>query len=605
LGILDEESDSSLDVLECQCHKARVSLFNPIFSLLKADQVILNQKFLQAKEHNQWLDIDEDILYRKTTYRINDVDVTIKSERFVDQIKRKIFINYSFQTNKEIQLDFYHGFNLNINHVKLQTDSIMSKLHHLCLKTNNGMEMTILYEKDFRHKNKNRGNQALEHYQITTEPNRVYSIKKYIAIDEIDKQHTKDIKTQYHKGYEELRDEYRKAQILILKDASVNVINNDMVQTMIDFSTRQMMNRQTLLDVNAFGLKTYFESYYLLHNQPAKLKEKIIYLLSNIDRAKNNAESIGHQGILLVDDKVLFDSGTYHILSNALFVRIIFEYINYTNDVSFLEEVFDMVLESNLFYLDYAEHEENQNHYNIKDVSNIDYSLNHINNHTLTNYFVKSSLKQLKEMARLIKKVFKNKQDSILMVFKEKEKKLNHFYHHLYIMKPNIEDLIFPYQNFQDDYENQRLYLENNQVIFSFDQLLLLNFEEHQFSKTIKTANLNYCEKHIKLSLFNKLFLSLIELEDTTKDNHDYMMDSLSVKKQSLLLQKKYYGAIYYQIVHRMSCLRRRNTQFSVDTWIPKSIRRLEYSIKFRKYIGEIKIKRNSAQINWVKEDES
>jgi trehalose/maltose hydrolase-like predicted phosphorylase len=119
------------------------------------------------------------------------------------------------------------------------------------------------------------------------------------------------------------------------------------------------------------------------------------------------------------------------------------------------------------------------------------------------------------------------------------------------------------------------------------------------------TKNVEFYQTHAKLSLYNQFFLSIVGLEETVQDSYDYLMESLSIYKDSLLHKEKLFGGVYYHLVHRMSRLRKDHHQFSVNTWIPKEVRRLEYPIQYQEYMGKVKIKRNSAQINWSKEDES
>jgi len=605
LGVLDEASDSNLKVLTYQYDDQVIDLFNPIFSLIKANQVILDPKFIAPVHHKQYYDIDEDVLYRDSLYQIGDIEVKISSQRFMDHLENEIFIEFCFEANGEIELDLYHGFNQNIHGLDQQVSSISSQLHHLSIQTSNHLEMVILYDKDFRHKNKNKGNQSLEHYQIITEPGRVYKLHKYIGVGLENSDVTNRLKSKYNLGYDQLKDNHLSVKKALLKDTYVEVVNNDRLQTMLDYSLRKIYNQNSNWDVNHFSINQYFESYYFLHRDTKQLKQKLLSLFDQHEKIIENAQTLGYQGGLLISSKQAYGKGNYQLLSNAICVDIIYRYIDYTNDLSILSKGFEFVLNLISFFLDYATYEEKHKRFSINDVSNIDHSLNHVNNHTLTNYMVKTSIKQVKTMVRIIKNEMGKKDQAILKTYDRIEDKLNDFYQGIYIMRPNVDDLLFPYQNYQEDFEKERLFLENNRVVLTFDQLFIFNLYESKFSKGILTKNVEFYQKHAKLSLYNQFFLSIVGLEETIQDTYDYLMDSLSIYKDSLLHKEKLYGGVYYHLVNRMSRLRKDHHQFSVNTWIPKEVRRLEYPILYQEYTGNVKIKRNSAQINWSKEDES
>ena len=600
-GVLDEESDADISVFTDTSKSHTISLFNPVFSLLKADQMILNPKFSQAREHKQWLDIDEDILYRHTVYQHNDVDIIIRSERFLDSKHRHIYIKYSFETSGDIQLDFFHGFNVNLNSTDVKTESITSESKSIWIKTDHPTQMLMLYDKDFRHQNKNKGHQALEHYQILTEANRTYTMYKYVGVGKNIESLKRRLKAYQNKGYDTIKALHIKAKTKIFKHHRVDVINNDDIQRLTDYSLRQYFNLNKTWTVETMDFNKFFDAYYLLHTQASVLKSHILSLVSETTKAKDYANLLSCEGCLLIDHKHLFESGTHQLLSNALLVRIVYDYIDYTGDKLILEDSLEFMIDLIIFYQSYALYEEEKRHYSINDVSNLDYSMNHINNHTLTNHLVKSSIKYLKHMVAWARQM-KGFNKSVLQKYRKYNKKINDLYQGLYVMQANVDGILFPYESYQEDIKEHRLYLENNKVRITMDQLLLLTIEEDNYSNIMRAINRKYFQGHIHMTLYNQLLVSLIETEDTLRQGQKFMMKSLSLYEPSLLQQAKFYTLMYYHLVHRMSRLRRHHNQFSVDSWITRDIRRLEYRIQFRQYIGDVKIKRNSAQINWGKE---
>ncbi|HPD99756.1 MAG TPA: hypothetical protein PLB83_00840, partial [Bacillota bacterium] len=90
-----------------------LSVFNPLFTSVKANKTELHPLQVQPKFHEQELDMDNGLYSRTTIYEIDDVEIKIHSEKFVDQKSRNfVYSKYIIYVDKPIDLEITHGFDL-------------------------------------------------------------------------------------------------------------------------------------------------------------------------------------------------------------------------------------------------------------------------------------------------------------------------------------------------------------------------------------------------------------------------------------------------------------------------------------------------------------
>ena len=608
-GVIEEETDQSIPVLKYHDVNQETILYNPLFSFIKANDLLLNPKFIMPVNHEQNYDISNDILTRKSIYSVNNTLITIESERFIDKDNLMIYSTYKFYTSDEITLDFYHGINENIEKSKLNTTLVESSLHEILVNTDHpDFQMALLYEKDFRHKNIHGFNDAIEHYNIKTEANRIYTITKYIGIGSDINILRKSLRSKVNIGYEALKKSHSELKEKELNLYRVQVSNNDAFQKLVDFSLRHLLNDNSHYNIeDSLGLNTWFNHYFTIFNMPEKTRSYFKNQINRLSGARTNAEELGCRGAFYIDDSNRIDLREYSLLEGAILVSIMNVYLEYTEDYSiFIEGGLQVIYEICLFYYQYANYDEKLHHYSLMNVSNIDYTINHIDNHTLTNHMVKHSFRIFKALMRDIKK-------KSLTYYKEFVKKnsyhkieddFNLFYQKLYIMRTNHDDLLFSYESFNKDFQQSRISNFDKKINISLDHLLVLILFKNRFTQSTLEKNYRFILENAEMTQMNQLLTSLLPIEGNIDLAYEWLMEYASLNKSSLFANENNLdigiaGVIYYLILYRFSKLDRFHHQFVVDALIPKAIRRLEYKFKYLNFTANMKIKRNSARIEW------
>jgi trehalose/maltose hydrolase-like predicted phosphorylase len=131
---------------------------------------------------------------------------------------------------------------------------------------------------------------------------------------------------------------------------------------------------------------------------------------------------------------------------------------------------------------------------------------------------------------------------------------------------------------------------------------------EHKYNEKVVKKNIDFYRKHFTNSLNNLWIQSIIPRTERLNLSITQFNKVTSLKRNSLLVGEKGFdiGAcalVYYVLVYSYAGLRKQNQYFSVDTNIPGNIRRLEFWINYKDHLADIKIKRNSARLEWRKED--
>lgn len=129
-GTLDEADSSDLVALNLNglydgnVEYESVNAYNPLYIMLKADGINLNPKSFRPKKHIVSLNTETGVFRRQTDFKYGNIEVTIKSERFVDQIdKNLMYSKFTFKSSKEIEAEIYSGIDTsiwNINDIHLK-----------------------------------------------------------------------------------------------------------------------------------------------------------------------------------------------------------------------------------------------------------------------------------------------------------------------------------------------------------------------------------------------------------------------------------------------------------------------------------------------------
>lgn len=607
-GVLEETSDKLVSVLLKHDKKTVVS-YNPLFSMIKANDIILNPQFIEPLTHDFNMDLHGNILYRDSKYKINTCEINIKSERFLLEDESIIIMKYQFSSSESINLDFYSGVNENIESSILNTIKVQSTLHEISLETDQpNHNIVIVYEKDFRHQNRNLEKDPIEHYEIKTEADRVYSIIKYIGLSKDIDQLKRKLYGIKNQGYEMVKSKHLEYNHRQINKYRINIINNENLQILSDFSIRQLLNHSGNIDeVSPSGLGQWLPYYFYIMKEPKKAKALLEKQINALPEFILLTGQLGYKGALFSLDINKKPLGQYHILNGAFFTHMLHLYLEQTDDVSiFYSGAMDTVAAICDFYLDYSRYDENHHHYSIMNVSDLAASIHHIDNHTLTNHMVKHTIRLYKLFLNKVKKLNKAYYNDFIKKYHVTKKliALDHLYQKIFLMKANIHEELLPYQKFNDDFKHDRLALLNQHVSLVQDQILLFVIFKDKFNQTIMKSNYDSIKDKYQNQAINQLYSSLLPMDHTIEDALEIVLENLSIEKESLFVNQENFdvglaGFIYYFIVFRLCKLNHVKNQFTVDAILPKSVRRIELDFLFKTYLAQVKIKRNSARIEW------
>ncbi|MCF7924230.1 MAG: hypothetical protein K9L64_03880 [Candidatus Izimaplasma sp.] len=625
LGCLEEEITKNIPVLKFLSKDSYFSEiingFNPIFTMLKYGDLILHPKFIKPIKHLQSLNLDENILIRETTYNIDNVNINIFSEKFLDSEKSIIYHRYTFKADSEVEINLYHGIE-DVNYGSdLEIIKITSGDHEKLIqaKTNNNIKINnmLIYEKNFRHKNHNKLNQSLEHYSITTKTNREYTIIHYAGVfNDNEKKSRKQLKKQRNKGYDILKENHKLEWNNKFSKYKLQIINNYKFNFLANFSIFQLLskspNAKGLVYNDFIGFKwlnDVFVARFYLNNAPELTRKIIKQRIESLIFAKEIAQTYHYNGALYLDNPNAFNQGNRQLYLNGIIAHSLDIYFNKTKDMTILSDGgLLMLIEICHFYASYAKLSDSQTRYDILNVSNIDNTLQNINNHSLTNYLIKNSFRILFDYIKIFKMYDKKKYGNILKYnnLEGALKEIKKVNKKLYYRKENANHLIQIYQGFFYDLDNNKLSVENERLNFTNDVLLMFILFPEEFSEHIKQKNKDFHRESFIDDNLNKLFGSLVATNIVDEKAYTDILEVTDLNKNSIYINELGLnigcaGMIYYYLIYHLAKLRCYNDILTADSLIPQDIRRLEFSINYLGKLAEVKIKRNSARIEWNK----
>ncbi|MGM0495842.1 MAG: hypothetical protein ACQERX_04175 [Bacillota bacterium] len=623
-GGLEEESSKNNPILKIKLEeefsKQEIIGFNLLYAIIKANDSILHPSFNKPKSHKQWLNLDSNILFRETTYNVDGVNITIESTKFLDENQAIIYHQYSFFTDKEINLDFYHGIEDNSLNKDLKITKISSGNHEKLVSAKYQEKLKIkhmmIYKKNFRHKNHNKKNQSIEHYKINAVPNRKYNIIHYAGIlFKNEKLFRKELKKRRNKGFKAMLNSHKKKWSELFFESKINIISNQKVNNLVNYSIYQMLtnipNKFGMIDGNYnrdSWLKDIFVSKFYL-NTSLKYARKILKRrIDDLVIAKSVAKKLKFKGALYLDELEEFNHGFRQLYLNGLIAYSLDQYYESTHDISILSDGgLLMLMEICNFYVDYAKLNSKKTRYDILNVSNIDNTIQNIDNHSLTNYLIKNSFKLLNKYTKLYKKHDRLKFEELINHNKLKNlfSKVKTVNKKLYFRGYNNNYIYQLYQGFYNDLNSSYFEMVNDKINITNDLLLLFILFPQEFADFIIEKNKTYYQDKFVDSNYNKLLSSLVTYRVIDEDNLTNFLDSVSINKPSLYINNQginlgISGTIYYYIVYHLAKLRIDNHVLTIDSLLPKDIRRIEFNLKHFNKQADIKIKRNSARLEWV-----
>jgi len=626
-GIMDElrqEDNAQIKIshlVKKERHKHRyISVFNPFYTSIVVDGIALHPKNLLPKSHEQSLDLENGLYTRTTVYEVNDVEIKIYSERFVDQRNLSlIYSKYIVFVSKEINIDFIQGIDtvpsiqypeafetIEINNNELLTLQTKEK------NTEKPLNIVCDYNKNFRFKNRNKKDNPLEKYSFKAEANREYEVIKYVAIS-TDKRRTIETLTKWvnkvkRDGYYTCLERNTQAWEKYWKIARLDIFNNELVSRYTEYNIYQMISHRLSTDqayISRYGLTSkdisygftidmYLFKFYLNTNYEVA-KRMLMHRIKSLNEAQEAAKRLNKKGALYTDEK-----DNYHI--NALIVINLVEYIQRTMDKSLLEAGgLTMALEISKFYLSITQANDKKTNYQVLNTHTVDNDFSDVDNNALLNYLIKDCFGKtanLVAMAKIEKRkeveayLEEQKYDKMIDEIREVRRKL-------YLHQPNVNLLIQAFDK----------YFKTEETLAFPDILNLFFLYPFEFKEREKCVNYSYYSKRTRPNAMGKFILALIGLD------HDFEREANKHFKAFLPLNIFDNGnrlnhiqdhldlgqsaAIYLYLVYGLARVRHDGFLVMADSLIPNDIRRLEFNLRVANNIGRVKIKRNSALVEW------
>ncbi|MFW5794604.1 MAG: hypothetical protein ACOCV1_03865 [Bacillota bacterium] len=623
LGTLEEESSKDNSILKIKLDSVLLNKeivgFNLLYSLLKANDTILHPNLTKPKSHKQTLNIDNNILSRQTIYNVDGVNIGIESTKFLDVNQAIIYHQYIFYTDKEIDLDFYHGIEDISSNDELRVNRITSSKHEKLLSAkykNINLKHMMLYKKNFRHINHNKKNQGLEHYKINAVPNRKYKIVRYAGVFlKNEKKFRKELNKHKNYGFKKVLSNHIKNWQKDYSKYKIKIVNNFKVNSLVNFSIYKMLtnypNAQGLMSNNFKNYKwlndVFINEFYLI-NKVEYARKIIKQRIDNLIFAKETAKEFNYQGALYLDNPNQFIKGFRQIYLSGLIAYSLDRYYERTHDFSILTDGgLLMLFEICKFYASYAKINATKTHYDILNVSNIDNSIANIDNHNLTNYLIKNAFKLLNKYSKLYKNHDKKNYKKLIAFnnLASEIKAIKNVNRRLYLSGLNKNHILPIYQDFLKDYKSGTLEEVSDKLNFTNDIYLLLILFSEDFSDFVKQKNKDFYQSLFINSHFNDGLSSLIATKEVDEQGFVNFIKAFNLEKSSFLIKEKginygAFGMIYYYIVYHLAKLKIDNQIITIDSLLPKDIRRVEFKISYFNKTADIKIKRNSARLEWI-----
>lgn len=600
--------------------KSYLSVFNPFYTEIIVKGVSLHPKNILPKLHEQKLDLETGLFSRKTVYNINDVDIVINSERFLDQRHRSfLFSKYSIYTTQPIVLELAHGFDMDVieDYKEYYRDIVVDEKAEIALSakivdSDKNLYAVYTFEKNFKNKDRSKKHDAKEHYIIKTEADKEYVIYKYAGISSVERKNVDYLKKALNKlkkdGYDVALENNKIHWAKLWKVSHIDIFSNDLVDRFTEFNQFQLISHRPTDDetlISRYGLtdkkiddsftKEMYIFRFFLNTDYKSARRMLMYRVNTLLEAKANAREIGKNGALYTDSH-------NNLYINALIAYNFVDYVERTMDKTVLDNGgLEMLLEISKFYLDYISLNAKKTNYQVLNVKTLDNVIDEIDNSALLNYLIRDcfgktanmvALSKVDKRKEVEKYLFENRYDKMIEHMREARRKI-------YLQQPNVTKLIQIYDK----------YFKNEERLAFPDVLNLFFLFPNDFKEADKEINYLYYRKFSRpnpLGAFilsfaaitqgydkeaNRYFKTYIPLnlhDNASKINHlqDYLDLGLS-------------AAVYHYLVYGMAGLKHDKYLLMADAFMPMDVRRLEFKVRIAQNVAFVKIKRNSAMIDW------
>ena len=665
-GTLDECDSSDFVALNLnglfdgETIKESVNAFNPLFTLIRADGIILNPKTFRPEYHEISLDTDCGVFRRRTDFKYGDTEIMIKSERFVDQKnKNLIYSKFMFKANKFIKVELLEGIDQNVwniseNHLIDSETTKNEDSIYVVSKTKHHQDNVVVglsYTKNFEDKDL-KPDESISQYEFELNPEVVYTIYRYAGVMHSEEDSLEKLKQLIEEakeiGYKAL---YKKNQTFwneIYDISKVDIYNNDMIKKQMEYAIYQLISNRPYSDkvsVGKSGLSGQFHHGsvswrtellllpFYINTDPISARRMVMYRINGLEEAKNKAKKLGYEGAFYPNESGVngYELNQYNMKNNihinASIIYGIYQYVERSADYSILfEGALEMMFECARFYLSYATLSDNKKHYDFLNVRGIDDVHGHVDNEAYTNFMIKNSLDSVIKCVAFAKEL-----DKIEATKYMKEKgyvnllaEIRELRRTLYTKKENIDYLIESYDgyfNLEDKnvstakkiafLENSKLNkLKDTTYLKDANVLILQGLFLKEFTKDVISANYNYyMRRSINPEYLSRIMYILNACEiGLAEDAYDMFqriahlgLDNEYLFKEGLNLGLL--GGMYLAMIYGFAGVKHHVYLIEADYNSSKKIRRIEFKLRVVDNIARVKIKRNSVEVLFSDKD--
>ncbi len=600
--------------------KHYTSIPNPLHIQVVANNQLLHPKTILPKHHEQSLDVETGLFTRETVYTVDNIDVTIYSEKFLDQKDLSLcYMKYNISANHNIDIELFQGidnefsdnYKEDFKDIEVQLNEGVFSFSAKHQKSLQPLYIVSSIQKNFSHFSRQKNSNFLENYSMELTAGEHYEIVKYAGIGTNSRKNLeklrKAIEQKMALGYEQCYEQNKLQWKKLWKDTAIEIVNNDLVAKYSQYNLFQLLSHRPYssqatysssgLTDQAISLGSEIEMFifrYFLNTDFSHAKRLLMSRVNNLGDALKKAKKVKKKG-------ALYSSQKTDLYLNALIVHNLDKYINQTQDTKILlSGALEMALEMREFYIDTVKINDKSTHYDILNVDSLFGEMKGINNNTLLNYLVKNTLAITISLVAKAKNMSRNEVEDFL-----KNKSYDDLIHKIRIVKNKLYIKSINSDNVYEMYEN---YFAEEKVIAIPDILALFTVVPEDFSLVEKRANYLYYQPVIKPNLYGKYFLSVNQVrlgyeKEGFKNFKSYLKQSViddeTKNKEHLLLDLGLSGAIYNFLVYGVAALEHKGYLLTGDSLLPSDIRRLEFNVKVGKNKAYVKLKRSSIEIRW------
>lgn len=410
-----------------------VNAWNPFYTEVSVQGISLNISTQSPTNHHQKLSLKHGLHQRRTTYRINDKDITIESERFISMhAKNTMALRYTITASDTLDVEIKTGIDtliweLNGPHFKEFehlsangigiTGSTQECKHQVTLLTKTTLDDTQVVKDD---------SIFGETKTIHLTKNESFHFTKIIILD-VNKpleQTQETLTNQFDKGYNALRKDHQHAWNALWAISDILIEGDDDAQHALRYSIYHLMiltpDKDKSIPARGLSGQVYkgaifwdteiFMLPFFLHTNPRAAKALIDYRIKTLPGAQAKAKHYGFEGAFYAweshengqdvcsdfnitdvftnrDVRTYFKDKQIHISGDIVYAM--WHYVNHTNDTSILlNGGADVIFEVARFYLSYLKYDFTTDVYEALDVVGPDEYHERVNNNAFTNKLI-------------------------------------------------------------------------------------------------------------------------------------------------------------------------------------------------------------------------